>query len=100
MDKIKDAIQLAKASITQCHLQYAEDVSMAMNILRLAELEQDEETRVLVKSRLDTEASSAREVVQTQQQQIEELEELARDAQRQYEAALHLLILKRDRMIV
>ena len=100
MDKIKDAIQLAKSSITQCHLEYAEAVSMLMNILRLAELEQDEETRVLVKSRLDTQASNAQEAVQTQQQQIEEWEELARNTQRQYEAALHLLILKRDRMIV
>ena len=100
MDKIKNAIEVAKSSITQYHLQYAEAVSMLMNILRQAEHEQDEEARTLVKSILDTEAFEAQKAVQTQQQQIEEWEELARDTQRQYEAALRLLILKRDRMIV
>ena len=73
---------------------------MLMNLLRLAELAQDEGTRVSVISRLDTQVLNAQEAVQTQQQQVEEWEELARDTQRQYEAALHLLILKRDRMIV
>lgn len=100
MDKIKNAIQVAKSSIDQRHLQYAEIVPMMLDVLRLAEHEQDEEKRMAVKWRLEIEASYMEEAVQTQQQQIEEWEQLVRNTQRQYETALRVLVLKRDRMIV
>ena len=100
MDKIKNAIQVVRSSITQSLIQYAEIVPMMLNVLRLAQHEQDEEKWMSVRWRLDIEASYVDEAVQTQQQQIEEWEELARETQRQYESTLRFLITKRDRMII